>query len=482
MFSRHNQMRPARALWLILVSAFLFTVSSFAQQPSSQVPDGVKIKPAPDADIAASKEVLERALANEAFPKDALSGIATCGPTLWAKLKKSADQKLLQSKVVTMMMSSPEPFQTVARGLITEEQRQSFWVQLRAKYPALKNAKIRKANADELRYFWATIPFESIEEPFFAIEAGQQTFIANLKIDNKSPRLIWIDMVGDMSSLPNEDLTPDEVKEFGAVAELGIPISMYQLGKTYLLGKGVPVDLEKARIWLDKASEKGVLEAQMLLGSAYMSGTKYPIDHQLAAKYLLQAAEQQNINGGLRSEQALAQYWVAMMYEQGRGVSKSHENAIKYLQLAAENGNYSAQYDLGSLYEAGAGGLAMDKPKACGLFVKAAEQGHRKALHNAGYCYHSGVGVSQDARMAILYYTKAAEQGDVRSEYNMGVLYGQIGRAEESYFWLRVAELSGVEHAKPLAEKAKPNLSAEQVSIQENKIAVWLEAHKPRKH
>lgn len=458
----------------------VLVTSTFAQQPASQIPEGVKIKAASEADTASAKARLEKALAGDAFPQDMLTGAVTCGPTLWANLRGSADQKLRQSKVITAMMSVPEPFQTVARGMITQEQYEAFWKLLRAKYPALKGAKVRKANAEEMRYFWATIPFESIEEPFFAIEAGQQTFIANLRIEKNKPVLFWFDLVGDLQRLVNEDLTTEEVKEFSLFAELGVPISMYQLGKTYLLGKGVPVDLEKARLWLDRAAEKGVLDAQVLLGAAYMSGTKYPKDYQVSAKYLLQAAQQQPLNGGLKSEQAMAQYWIALMYEEGRGVEKSHEKAIQYLQLAAGNGNYPAQYDLGSLYEQGAGGITMDKARACELFVKAADQGHPKALHNAGYCNQVGVGVKKDAQQAIVYYTKAAGVGDVRSEYNIGVLYSQLGQADKSYFWLRVAESSGVEQAKSLIESVKPHLTPQQIEVEEKEVVAWLNKHKAK--
>ena len=75
-------------------------------------------------------------------------------------------------------------------------------------------------------------------------------------------------------------------------AENGDTDAMIALGKAYWTGDKVPMDLEKARTWLDRAASKGALDAQMLLGMAYFSGTKLPKDRQVAAKYLSAAADQ----------------------------------------------------------------------------------------------------------------------------------------------------------------------------------------------
>jgi hypothetical protein len=102
----------------LLLVVFVSSIISFAQTSPSQVPDGVKIKVASDADNTLAKAALEGALANDSsFPRELLGDTATCGPTLWAALKGSADETLLHSKVVTAMLSVPEPLQTVGRGI-----------------------------------------------------------------------------------------------------------------------------------------------------------------------------------------------------------------------------------------------------------------------------------------------------------------------------------------------------------------------------
>jgi TPR repeat protein len=475
--SCHLQTRTVLRLFLLILGASI----ALAQPSPAQNSTEIKVKAASDADNTLARAALQSALASDSsIPKELLSGAATCGPTLWASLKGSADETLLHSKVVTAMLSIPEPLQTVGRGLTSDAQRESFWKLLRAKYPALKNGAVRKASADEIRYYWSTIPFD-IEEPIFAIEAGSQIFIANLKIEKKKPVLFWIDLVGDLHHLRDQTLTPDEIQEFVADAEAGLPISTYEIGRAYLLGRGVPADLEKARLWLDRAAENGSLDAQVLLGASYLSGVKLPKTPQLASKYLLQAAQQHNAPGSLRNSQAMAQYWIASMYEQGNGLEKSHEKAIQFLQLAANSGNATAQYDLAGLYNDGTGGMTKDKTHACELFDKAAAQGHVKAMHNAAYCFQVGEGGQKDENKAIDYYRRAAESGSVRSQRNLGILFGQLGQTEKAFFWLRIAESSGDTDQKSLIETTKEHLTPTQVESAEKEISAWLNAHKAKK-
>ena len=288
--------------------------------------------------------------------------------------------------------------------------------------------------------------------------------------------IISVSGVSQEKNAPKFDPAITEAK-----ASNGNVAAMVELGKAYWGGNGVAKDADKGRGWLEQAAEKGSVEAEMLLGAAYLSGTNLPKNRELAAKYLLQVAQQQHVEEGLKSSQALAQYWVAMMYEQGAGVEKSHDKAIQFLQMAAANGNYPAQYDLGSLYNDGTGGMAMDKVRACDLFEKAAEQGHVMAMHNAAYCYQVGTGGKKDDAKALTYYMKAAEAGSVRSQRNLGILYGRSGQAEKAYFWLRVAESYGDSDSKQFIDKLKTILPPAQQEAQEKEVGVWLNAHPPKK-
>src|SRR5206468_3724764 len=50
-----------------------------------------------------------------------------------------------------------------------------------------------------------------------------------------------------------------------------------------------------------------------------------------------------------------AQYALAYMYYQGRGVPQDYHEAVRWARMAAEQGNAKAQFALGSAYQGGRG-------------------------------------------------------------------------------------------------------------------------------
>ena len=190
----HVTRRPLA--WLILV-AWAFAVSYCVGQ---DVPKGVNYKKATAEINAKAKGALEQALSVAETPTGFLSEVISCGPILWNDLKK--DQELLSkdSTPVKMFLSVPDPLQTEGRGFRTQEQRERFWKLLLDKYPELRKGVVRPAQAKEIQFFWATIPFD-IEEPFFAIETPGNVFVANLRFTNNIPVLFWLDRVDDLRTL-----------------------------------------------------------------------------------------------------------------------------------------------------------------------------------------------------------------------------------------------------------------------------------------
>jgi len=85
------------------------------------------------------------------------------------------------------------------------------------------------------------------------------------------------------------------------------------------------------------------------------------------------------------------------------------------LMTAAEQGQASAQYNLGVMYDNGQG-VPQDYKEAVRWFRVAAEQGHASAQNNLGFMYSEGQGVPQDFIQAHLWYNLAASSrtGDDR--------------------------------------------------------------------
>ena len=75
------------------------------------------------------------------------------------------------------------------------------------------------------------------------------------------------------------------------------------------------------------------------------------------------------------------QFKLGVMHDQGKGVPKDYEEAVKWYYLAAEQGLANAQYNLGSMYAHGEG-VAKDEILSYMWWNIAESSGHRKAEIN----------------------------------------------------------------------------------------------------
>jgi hypothetical protein len=130
--------------------------------------------------------------------------------------------------------------------------------------------------------------------------------------------------------------------------------------------------------------------------SAYSSG-----DYKAAFKEMLPLAEQGNID---------AQFWIADMYDSGKGVPENDKAAVKWYTKAAEQGYAKAQYRLGSMYYDGEG-IPQNYKTAAKWYTKAAGQGIASGQGILGLMYEYGDGVLTDNRRAYMWYNLASYNG-----------------------------------------------------------------------
>lgn len=91
-----------------------------------------------------------------------------------------------------------------------------------------------------------------------------------------------------------------------------------------------------------------------------------------------------------------------------------YEAAFREWLPLAELGDVEAQYNLGVLYDEGAG-VEQDLAIAADWYRKAAEQGFIDAQTNLGTMYYYGHGVACDYREAAKWFQLAADQGDTEA-------------------------------------------------------------------
>ncbi len=92
-------------------------------------------------------------------------------------------------------------------------------------------------------------------------------------------------------------------------------------------------------------------------------------------------------------------------YNQG-----DYATALKEWRPLAEQGDATAQFNLGVMYNFGLG-VPQDYQEAVRWYRLAAEQGYAPAQFNLGFLYDKGLGVPQDYAQARDWYRKAAAQG-----------------------------------------------------------------------
>ena len=130
--------------------------------------------------------------------------------------------------------------------------------------------------------------------------------------------------------------------------------------------------------------------------------------------------------------------------------------ALQLFQPLAEEGDASAQCNLGVMYEQGRG-VAQNYREAMRWFRLAALQGDASAQSNLGVMYYKGQGIAQDYREAMKWYRMAAEQRNAEAQFNLGVMY-QDGRGVaqdrvRAHMWFNLAAaISGQPNAKLAAQ------------------------------
>ncbi len=174
---------------------------------------------------------------------------------------------------------------------------------------------------------------------------------------------------------------------------------------------------------------------------------------------------------------AIAQYNLANLYADGKGVPQDDDEAAKWYLAAAEQDLPEAQYNLGVLYQLGRG-VPQDSAQTLRWFFKAADEGnHIGAQHGLAVMYATGRGVTRDYAQAAKWFKRAAVQDHMDSKYNLGILYAQgLGvQADPStaYVWFSLAAKQGDEEAGRRSDDLKATLASADVAAADTFVDNW---------
>jgi TPR repeat protein len=166
---------------------------------------------------------------------------------------------------------------------------------------------------------------------------------------------------------------------------------------------------------IQKDAEAGDVTAQYFLAIAYSDGEGVTNDQARAFQWMHSAAQQ----GMPRAQRKLG--W---MLQNGLGTETNYEEAAEWYQKAAGLGDEYAQINLGWMYENGVG-VDQDYGKAAACYREAADQGNSTAQNTLGWFYLKGLGLPKDPNEALKWFEKSATRGEPLAEENLAWLYAQ---------------------------------------------------------
>jgi enhanced entry protein EnhC len=302
---------------------------------------------------------------------------------------------------------------------------------------------------------------------------------------------------------------PDKMKQAADIyqffAEKGDKDAQMKLGFLFDRGLGGEANAELAARWYTSAAEQGQPVAQYLLGQLYQLGKISKEPDYVAAKKWFNAAltgypqaavalgfiydtvdtdylnAEKNYNLAATAGDAIGQFNLGLLYENGKGIPVDNQKARSFYQQAAQQGFPPAMTQLAELYFRGVAGEG-NEAEALNWYKKAASLGESGAMYQLGLLSETGVATKLDLAEAVKYYQQAADLGNEKAKlalarmykYGLGVekdpehaadIYKGLSATSNAYaqFQLAVMYLDGVlgerqlEQGKGLLRQASDN-------------------------
>lgn len=187
-------------------------------------------------------------------------------------------------------------------------------------------------------------------------------------------------------------------------AARGNMAAMNILAKYYMANPD-PDNPNRGQEWLEKAAHAGHILSMARLAEAYQLGRGVPVDMEEAEQWI------QRAEGSFPCD---VSELVALgrSYARGIGVSADGKKATLYLSRAADAGDVNAMREVGMMYLDGLAGVVRDSAAGVSWLRKAAQQGDERSMLALGNAYAAGDGVERSAKEAMAWWKKAADAGN----------------------------------------------------------------------
>jgi len=248
-------------------------------------------------------------------------------------------------------------------------------------------------------------------------------------------------------------------------AKQGFAKAEYEYAMMLEFGRGVSkANAGKVARWYQKAAEKNHPDAMLKLSKLYHNGLGFRKDESKALTWAMKAEDRhtphasifrqkitKNVLQQAESGVADAQYMLAKLYHEGRGVEQDKGLALEWFTKAAERGHSEAQYALAkTLVEAGD---ENNLDQALQWFEKAAKQGHTQAGSASVAILAMQGATGERAKSAWRWMYHGMQRNEKKAEYNLAAalnsgLFGLSNSGFDTGPWLKNAAQAGIVEAQ----------------------------------
>jgi TPR repeat protein len=234
------------------------------------------------------------------------------------------------------------------------------------------------------------------------------------------------------------------LRRWRAAHSAGSSEAAFRIAELYVMGEGVQRNLAEAVKWYRRAAERGHSRAQFRLGLVLLNGAQgggvakwhsaaSARDAELAqrnAEALFPSGFEVRpdpdealrwLDEAARNGEREADGVVGAVYLDGRTRPRDFALARQRLEAAAGAGVASAQFHLGDMLFRGLG-QPSNPPTAADWYERAAAQGHVRAAVAIGSLLMVGQGRPQDKAAAGAWFEKAAEANDAQALCRAGIM------------------------------------------------------------
>ena len=228
---------------------------------------------------------------------------------------------------------------------------------------------------------------------------------------------------------------------FEKAIELGSAYGLIGKGTMYEAGQTVNKDTAAAYELYKQAADAGCLMGFAYMGDSIRMG-EAPGQSGPEGSRTIELCEKA-LSSKHWIDRAYATYEIGCVYEYGAGdISKDATNAIEWYKKSSEMGYGEATENIARMYDEGRG-VSVDHGTANYWYEIAVAKGNISAAVGLGYNYQRGRGIDQDLEESYRLYLFAAENGSKVGAYDVGILYkngtGTPQNYAEAFRWFEAA-------------------------------------------